>query len=121
MAEYREKRAAPRSVLPSHPTAWTQEGLAVRLLDLSLTGARIEHLGLLRLGLPGSLELPAALGFLVLPTQVVWCAVTGAEARPGGDRSLRARSGLKFAVLTEYQQTVLARALQELTVGGAPA
>ena len=112
-----EKRAAPRATLSSPPTAWTHDGLAVRLLDLSLMGARIEHLGLLRMGLPGSLELSAALGFLLLPTQVVWCAVIGADGPPGADRQLRARSGLRFAELTDYQQAVLTRALQELTAG----
>jgi len=121
MAEYQEKRGAPRTVLPNHPTAWTHDGLAVRLLDLSLTGARIEHLDLLPFGLQGSLELPAALGFLLISTQVVWCAAIKEERYARGDRRLRACSGLKFVELTEYQQTVLERALKELAAGASPA
>ncbi len=122
MTGYPEKRGAPRTALPGHPTAWTRDGQAVRLIDLSLTGARIGHLDVLPVGLESSLELPAALGFLLLSTQVVWSAAIQEERYPrGGDRRLRAWSGLKFVEMTEYQQTVLERALSELGAETSPA
>lgn len=120
VAHYRERRATPRVVLPEHPPARALE-VEVRLLDLSIEGAGIEHLGLLRPGLPCTLELPATLGFLAFSTQVMWCAVVGAERQRGGERHLRARSGLRFDEVTQYQRTVLADALRRLMLGPSPA
>jgi hypothetical protein len=114
MAEYREKRAAPRTVLPKDYIALARNALEVHLVDLSLTGARIEHWGLLNPGASCELRLPAPFGHLAVSAQVVWCTILRAERRAGGDRHLRSRSGLRFATLTAHQQAVLTGALEQL-------
>lgn len=116
-----EKRATPRIPVPGHPVVRAREIQEVRLLDLSLKGARIEHLDLLRPGVPCHLELPPGLGSLVLSAQVVWCTIIGRKPSAGGDRRLLSRTGLRFTKLTATQQTVLADALRELAAGRVPA
>lgn len=101
--------------LPQDYIAVARNAMEVRLVDLSLTGARIEHWGLLNPGVSCELRLPAPFGHLVVSAQVVWCTVLRAERRAGGDRHLRARSGLRFATLTTHQQAVLAGTLGQLT------
>ena len=48
MTEARERRAVPRTTLAERPAARVRGMREVRLLDLSLTGAQIEHLDLVR-------------------------------------------------------------------------
>ena len=57
MAEYQEKRAAPRTALPKDYIALARNAMEVHLVDLSLTGARIEHWGLLN---PGAISASCA-------------------------------------------------------------
>lgn len=83
----------PRIPLPGRPAARYQ---AARLLDLSLTGMRLEHLNHLRPGAACTVELPSALGGLVLAAQVVWSRVIGTESSPEGQPLLRYQSGLMF-------------------------
>jgi hypothetical protein len=120
MAEYQEKRAAPRTTLPTGFIALARSAVEVRLVDLSLTGARIEHWGLLNPGAPCELRLPAPLGHLVISAQVVWCTILRAERRTGGDRQLRSCSGLRFAALTTHQHAVLSAALEQLARTTSP-
>jgi hypothetical protein len=121
MSEGIERRAVPRTTLPRPPRVTTREVQEVRLLDLSLKGARIEHLNLLRPGEPCHLQLPPTLGSLSLAAQVVWCTVIGGKSNPDGDRQLVSRTGLRFTKLTAMQQTTLAGTLQELAAGRVPA
>ena len=88
MTDHQKQREVPRIALPQRPTARARATLEVRLLDLSLKGARIEHLNLLRPNSACDLELPAALGFLVLAAQVRWSRVDGTEPRAEGERLL---------------------------------
>jgi hypothetical protein len=90
----------------------------VRILDLSASGARIEHFDLLRPGATYTLELPPALGSLLFTAKIVHSAVVGAEATPEGERYLRYQSGLTFAGITAEQQAALAAILERLTPGG---
>ena len=87
----------------------------VRLLDFSLAGAQIEHLDLFRLGASCALDLPPPCGPLSLPAQVVWCTVVGRRRKLGGDSRLVARTGLRFAALTEVQRAAIAESLRHLT------
>jgi hypothetical protein len=91
--------------------------LEVSLLDLSLKGARIEHLNLLRPGSACHLELPATLGPLVLTAQVVWSRVLGTEVSPEGERLLRYQSGLMFPQVTPEQHALLVHALEKAASG----
>jgi hypothetical protein len=121
MAERKERRTTSRVTLSGTHTVRTHEGVEAHLLDLSLRGARVEHFGILR---PGSLcivALPAALGSLLLPAEILWCTILGAERRSDGERHLRSHSGLGFTKMTESQRTVLAGILQQLTPGTIPA
>ena len=93
----------------------TQE---VTLLDLSLGGARIEHLTLLRPGSSCSLEFPPAFGALVLTARVVRSAVVGIEQGSTRGRNLRYESGLAFVNPTPDQRTVLTQLLERLSVEG---
>ena len=114
MAAEREKRAVPRVTLAQHPTVRVRGVRAVHLLDLSLMGAQIEHLDLVRLGAPCALDLPPPFGALSLPAEVVWCTVIGRQHRLGGASHLVARSGLRFTRLTGAQHTTLADTLRHL-------
>jgi hypothetical protein len=113
-------RVLPRTLLPDRPAARVPGLREVRLHDLSLAGAQIEHLYLVRLGAPCTLELPPAFGALRLPAQVVWCTVVGRKQKLGGDAHLVARSGLAFTRLTAAQHTALAGTLHDLATVRPP-
>jgi len=106
--EERERRMAPRTMLAERPAARVRGLPGVRLLDLSLTGAQIEHLDLLRPGAACTLDLPLPGGVWNLPAQAVWCSVIGRKRRPGGQSHLVSRSGLRFTKLTVAQDAALA-------------
>jgi hypothetical protein len=92
----------------------------VRLIDLSLTGAQIEHLDLFRLGASCALDLPPPFGALSLPAEIVWCTVVGRKRKLGGESHLVARSGLRFTTLMVWQHAALADSLQHLAVALQP-
>jgi hypothetical protein len=93
--------------------------LEARLVDLAITGARIEHHNLLRPGFTCTLELPAALGGLVLPVRVVRSTVVGTETSATGERLLRYESGVAFGELTADQQATLEATLKRFASGDA--
>jgi len=117
MIDYQKQREVPRISLAGHPTARARATLEVSLLDLSLKGARIEHLNLLRPGSNCHLELPAALGSLVLIAQVRWSRVVGTEASHERERLLRYQSGLMFLQVTPEQHALLAQAVEKAASG----
>lgn len=114
MTEARDRRAVPRTTLAEHPAVRVEGLREVRLIDLSLAGAQIEHLGLARLGAPCALDFPPPFGALILPAQVAWCTVIGRQRKLGGTSHLVARSGLRFTRLTGAQHTALADTLRHL-------
>jgi hypothetical protein len=120
MAEVRDRRAVPRMTLAERPAARGRGMREVRLLDLSLTGAQIEHLDLFRFGASCALDLPPPFGALSLPAQVVWCTVVGRKRKLGGESHLVARSGLRFTALTVGQHAALAQTLQDLAAAFQP-
>jgi hypothetical protein len=115
MGAQRERRQLPRISLPWQILARVRDVREVRLLDLSVGGTRLEHLGLLRPGAHCEVELPALLGDLCLPARVTWSFVIGRRRGFDGDRRLLSHTGLRFAPLTATQQTTLADALQRVT------
>jgi hypothetical protein len=118
--EERERRTAPRLPLPERPAAWVRGLRAVHLLDLRLTGAQLEHLGVFRPGAPCALDLPPPAAGLSLPAQVVWCTIVGRQQKLGGESYLVARSGLRFTALTVGQQAALADTLHYLATALQP-
>jgi len=83
----------------------------VRLVDLSATGARIEHTDPVSEGLVCDMDLPPALGRGRLKGRVVW---TRLQQTFEGDTHRSYQSGLVFLGLTPEQQAKLANALQIL-------
>ena len=120
MTEAQERRAVPRMTLADHPAVRVEGMREVRLLDLSLTGAQIEHLDLFRLSASCALDFPPPFGALTLPAQVVWCTVIGRQRKLGGTSHLVARSGLRFPRLTGAQHTALADTLQHFATARHP-
>jgi len=120
MTEPRDRRALPRTTVAARPDARVPGLREVRLRDLSLTGAQIEHVDLVRLGAPCALELPPPFGALRLRAEVVWCAVIGRKRKLGGESHLVARSGLWFTRLTGAQHAALADSLEHLAATPEP-
>jgi len=118
MAAYEKQRQVPRLVIPGHPAARARATLDVSLCDLSVKGARIEHLGLLRPGSPCTLELPPPFGPLVLAADIVWSKVVGTEEEINGQRRLRYQSGLVFSGITAEQQADLGKVLERIIPAG---
>ncbi len=112
MADPPNQRQARRIALPARPAAAIRLSEPVRLLDVSLTGARLEHEQLLRPGRICTIEFPASLGGFVLTAQVVWSQVVSTVPSAGG-RLLRYESGLQFPPLTPEQQRALGQALKK--------
>jgi hypothetical protein len=120
MTEVRDRRVVSRMTLAKRPAARVRGMREVRLLDLSLAGAQIEHLDLFRLGASCALDLPPPFGALSLPVEVVWCTVVGRKRKLGGESHLVARSGLRFTTLAGVQHAALADSLQHLATALQP-
>ena len=114
MTEAHERRAVLRTALSARPAARVRGLRGVHLLDLSLAGAQIEHLGVFRLGAPCTLDLPPPCEAVSLAAQVVWCTVIGRKRTLGGESHLVARSGLRFTTLTGAQHAALTNSLKHL-------
>ena len=118
MAGDSERREASRILVVGRLGARARATLDVNVLDLSRSGARIEHTDLLRPGATYAFELPPALGSLILTARAVHSAVVGTEAIPDGERLLRYQTGLTFVGTTAEQQAALAAILERLIPGG---
>ncbi len=118
MGAYEKERTVPRIVLPGRPAARARATLEVSLCDLSVKGARIEHLSLLRPGSRCTLELPPPFGPLALSAEIVWSKVLGTEPGTDGQPRLRYESGLAFTGLTAEQQAALGKALERIIPAG---
>ncbi len=111
MPEQPDRRQRRRIPLPERPAGHLRTTEEVRLLDLSLTGARLEHEQLLRPGGTCTVELPPTFGSLILPAQVVWSRVAGTVPSAEG-RLLCYESGLQFPPLTSEQHALLRQGLE---------
>jgi len=119
MSAFVERRKGRRVSIPGRPGGRVRATLEARLLELGTTGARIEHHNLLRPGFTCTLELPQALGGLVLSVRVVRSAVVGMGKRATGEQVLRYESGVAFAELTTEQQATLESVVDRLGSGDA--
>lgn len=119
MSGFVERRKGRRVSIPGRPGGRVRATLEARLLDLGTTGARIEHHNLLRPGFTCTLELPQALGGLVLSVRVVRSAVVGMGKSAAGEQVLRYESGVAFVALTTDQQAVLETVVDRLASGDA--
>jgi hypothetical protein len=120
MSEYPIQRGARRFLVAERLGGRAAAALEVRLVDLSLSGARIEHANPLRAGSVFYFEFPPTLGSLVLPVRVVHSTVVGREGAAEGGAPVRYQSGLRFVGLTPDQQVALAAVLGRLTSISGP-
>jgi len=120
MADATDRRAGARMTLTERPAARVRGLREVHLLDLSRTGARIEHLDLFRFSASCALDLPPPCGALSLPVQVVWCTVIGRKRKLVGESHLVVRSGLRFTTLTGGQHAALAETLEHFATAPQP-
>jgi hypothetical protein len=114
MTTRRERRHVARLIVPAQlgdPRLGFQQ---VRLVDLSLEGARIEHFRPLPKWTLYFLDLPRALGGTQLQGEVVWSSMGGRKAVAAGKRLVYYQSGLSFRWLTPEQRSGLTAALQVL-------
>ena len=114
MVETPDRRRAARLAVPSDLRGCDLQFGEVWLLDLSATGARIEHSGQLHEGLVCSMNLPPRFGRVRLTARVVWTRFHKGEQTFEGDKHVYHQSGLVFMDLTPAQQTGLAAALEIL-------
>jgi hypothetical protein len=115
MGQYPTQRGARRFLVADRLGGRAAASQEVRLIDVSLSGARIEHGNPLRAGSVFYFEFPPTLGSLVLPVRVVHSTVIGSQGQAEGDSLVRYQSGLKFVGLTPDQQVALAAVLGQLT------
>ncbi len=114
MSKPSERRRAPRMRVGSRMGAQARAWLDVRLVDLSLTGARIEHRDVLQPGSTCTFEFPPTLGSLLVTVRVVHSAVVGAEPGPGDQPLARYQSGLEFIGMKADQRARLAGIVDRL-------
>ena len=118
MDDPKERRKARRVPITTTVDARARATLEVRLVDLSVTGARIEHTELLRPGSACAFQFPPAIGSLVLSARVIHSSVIGAMRRLDGERHLRYQTGLQFIGVTPEKRTALEGIVERLTPGG---
>ncbi len=114
MIEFAERRRVIRLSVPRHLSDPTPELRLVRLLDLSVVGARIEHATPLDRGVMCTVDFAPTLGRAQLPGWVMWTRPYKREPPVAGEAEVYYQSGLAFVNLTPPQQKALAAALDIL-------
>jgi hypothetical protein len=112
-----ERRQAARLPVPYHLSGAALELLRGRLLDLSATGARMEHTNLVHKGRVCNVDLPHTLGRCWLKGRVVWTKLHRGEQTFEGKARISYQTGLAFVELTPEQRATLAAALEILRTG----
>ena len=120
MAKQSERRLVARLPIPSRFSGPGLEQQAVRLLDLSREGARIEHVHPVPDRKLCDLTLPPALGGVRLHGEVIWSHIAGYKPVVEGKSGLVYQSGLTFRWLTPKQRAGLAAALEILKAAQEP-
>lgn len=120
MVQRPERRRVARLLVPARIHNPEPEQRQVRLVDLSLQGARIEHPDALTVGLLHFIDLPPALGRGSLSGRVVWTRLHRQEQTLEGERQHYYRSGLTWSGLTCAQQGALTAVLKRLTAAREP-
>jgi len=101
-----ERRQYPRLHLPEARTGTLGLTAAVRLVDVSPAGVRIEHAHPLTPGQACVLDVPLAEGELHLRGRVVWCQLHHITTEAAG-RSVQYHSGVLLAARAETPPALL--------------
>ncbi len=113
-----ERRQAARLPVPWRLSAAGLELLRGRLLDLSATGARMEHTNQVYQGRVCEVDLPHAFGRCWLKGRVIWTRPhTREQTLEGKTRISYYQTGLAFVDITPEQREALAAALRILQTG----
>jgi len=111
MIARREQRRVERLNVPRHCRGAGRGARVVHLLDLSSTGARIEHGEPLGDWSGFPLELPRTLGGGRVRAEVIWSRLAGRKRVPEGTGGVVYQSGLAFPHSTPAEQAALTAAL----------
>ena len=114
MAKQPERRHSVRLTVPSELWGPGLGQHQVWLLDLSLEGARVEHVHPFPDRRLCFLDLPPALGGAKLQGEVIWSQLAGRVEVAAGDWMVSFHSGIRFTLLTVGQLAGLASALDIL-------
>ena len=114
MANIPDRRQFARLTIPSQLGSPGLEGQEVRLVALSLEGARVEHPDPLHAGLMCLVDLSPALGRGSLSGRIVWSKLHRTEHSLEGERRRYFQSGLTWTGVTPGQLGALAVALDIL-------
>ena len=115
-----ERRQVARITVPQQLKGAGLERRLVRLVDLSATGARIEHTDPVHEGLVCDVDLPPALGRGRLKGKVVWTKLHKRGQTFEGDTRIFYQTGLAFLDIRPEQQAKLADALRLLELPDGP-
>ncbi len=115
-----ERRQVARITVPQQLKGTGLERRLVRLVDLSATGARIEHTDPVYEGLVCDVDLPPALERGRLKGRVVWTKLHKRAQTFGGNTRVFYQTGLAFVDITAEQREALAAALRLLELPDGP-
>ena len=115
MTQTSERRRGRRVGVPDGPRGRVRATVETRLIELSASGARIEHGNLLLSGVACLLELPGSFGSVALAARVVRTVEMGVAAGDAVSPIHRYESGLRFDHLSPEQQSVLDAVLDRLS------
>ena len=109
-----ERRRTRRLKVPGRISSRVEAMVAIRLIDLSATGARLEHANMLRPGYLCVLEFPHNLAALVLTARVVRTVEVGGAEQDAVPLTSRYESGVVFTRVSPEQQIALEGVLERL-------
>ena len=109
-----ERRRGRRVVALGETRGRVRATVKTRVIDLGVTGAKIEHSNMLQPGCTCVLELPESLGTLALAARVVRTVEIGTAEKDAVPPTLRYESGLVFTDLSPEQHLVLESVLERL-------
>lgn len=112
-----EERRAPRIQVYGKVEGQVSALIAAKLVDLSLSGARLEHRHVLHPGTIYILTIPTGAGQLSIRSRVVWSSVSGSIKTDQGTQLLY-QSGLEFLNLQEADREHLASFIASFGSGG---
>lgn len=116
--KFKERRRAPRVAVRGRAECMLSPQIEATLLDLSLTGAGVEHSSFLRPSSRCELAIRGEQWKLRLKAKVIWTVATRSEKWPDGTTKVIYRTGMEFLDLTPKQQEQLTALVQALQTGG---